>query len=102
MPESGNVRPAPVGDSKNWVEVDQRYWQDPRGGLVWQVVAWADAEISLSAIHEVPAVEVSVLLGFDAFARHYLIRWSDPKPLDELSNEEFERLLDEAMNDPPH
>lgn len=101
MSESGRAPPGPVGDARNWIDVDRRYWQDPRGGLVWQVIVWADSDISLSAIHGGSAKDVSVILGFDAFARHYLIRWADPKPLDQLENEDFERLLDEAMNGPP-
>ncbi len=101
MAESGRVRPGPLGDPSRWLEADRRYWQDPRDGLVWQVIAWADSDVSLSAIADGSTQPASVLLGFDALHLQHVVRWFDPKPLNELSNEDFQRLLDQASRDSP-
>jgi len=102
MSEPGSLGSGPAGHAGSWIEVDRRYWQDPRDGLVWQVIAWADRDVSLSAIHDGSANQASAMLGFDALHLQHVVRWSDPKPLRRLSNEEFQKLLDEAMKDAPH
>lgn len=96
MPDSCNSRLGPDAASKRWVEVDRRYWQDPRSGRLWDVIAWSEIDIPLSEARPERNDETSVLLVFDAFHLQYVVRWTDPKPLVELSQEELRGLLSKA------
>lgn len=102
MQESGKAGLGPPGGGNSWVEVDRCLWQEVHDGLVWQVIAWADRDTSLSAIENGSVDGVTIILGFDAFHRQHLIRWPNPKPLKKLSNEDFQKLLDQAKKDALH
>ncbi len=79
--------------------LDQCYWQDPRDGYMWRVIARSETDLSLAEIDGENAAEVSVMLVFDEVRHQHIVSWSDPKPLRRVSDEEFLALLGEAKKE---
>lgn len=86
----------PYEDGKRWVAIDRRSWQDPRSGYVWEVVAWAETDVPPSAPGAASSSGATVLLVFDGFHHHHVVEWSEPEPLGDLSNGDFQELLGRA------
>lgn len=98
MAGSSGSRSGPKGDGRKRVEIDRRYWRDLRYGDVWVVKTQAQRDPSRS---EDPSNDASVVVVFDSPDLHHVVRWSDPKPLAEVSNEALQDLLNEARKGAP-
>ncbi len=81
--------------------LDHRYWQDPRDEDMWRVIARAETQLSLSQVDGENTGETSVMLVFDELRHQHVASWSEPEPLQEVSDEEFPALLAKAKKESP-